>query len=197
MSRRWANASGVVAVVALVALGAWALARGTATQPTLTPTASAAEGLRAEANDPAGPYRLTFEFPKSTWAAGEPITARAELSYLLVGQTKLYGSGGGSLVVFGLDELNGNRDMQPVRTADCAPYVINSVQPLSTGLTKSGAFDSSDPNGAFWQAWFADRSGYRLPAGDWAITANVSFDVGECALPEHHLNATLQIHVTD
>jgi hypothetical protein len=198
MSRRWAIASGVVViVVSVVALGAWALVRGPATQATVTPTPSgAADVLRADANDPAGPYTLTFEFPRTTWAAGEPITARAELSYLGVGVSKIAGAGG-SPIGFTLGEVNGTRDMTGAITADCAPYTISSLQPVATGLEKSGSWTPDDPNAAFWQAWFADRSGYKLPAGDWDITAEAHFGVGGCSGPDHHLKVTLRIHVTD
>jgi hypothetical protein len=198
MTRRSAIGFGVVlVVVAVVALGAWSLAGGPAAQSTVSATPNAAaEELRAEANDPAGPYKLTFEFPKSVWAAGEPITARAELSYIGVGQSKITGAGG-SPIGFSLDEVNGSRDMGGASTADCAAYTVGSLQPVATGLQKSGAWTPDDPNAAFWQAWFADRSGYTLPAGDWDITAEAHFSVGGCSGPDHHLKVTLRIHVTD
>ncbi len=106
------------------------------TNPMPTSSPGATPTAHAEATD--GPFRLVFDLPRDTWQAGEPIDGRARLE-ILAGGADLAGSGSG-LVGFEFREINGRRQMSPVRTSDCRQYRLDAGAPLETGITKSGAF---------------------------------------------------------
>lgn len=156
--------------------------------PQLSPT-----GQSASASAVDGPFTLVFEFPTATWQAGMPITGKATLSYAGPGGLVLWGSGAG-VIGMSLSEVNGTRAIGVAFTADCAQHPISPNAPVVTGLVKSGGWSDTNPNAAFDRAFFADKE-YRLPAGDWDLTAEAEFLVGQCALPDHTLKATVRLHI--
>jgi hypothetical protein len=125
----------------------------------------------------AGPFRLTLELPKATWHADEPITGAATLSVTELKAALLGGSGGG-FIVFDYREVGGRRHVEAVSTADCAPHAIGPAEPISEPLGKSGGWDDTDPNAAFYRA-FLQGPDVRLPPGQWQITAIATFIDGE------------------
>ncbi len=130
---------------------------------------------------------------KTVWTTEESISGEARLEYAGPGTAQLHGSGSG-LLGFGVREGFETRQLGPGRQFDCAAYEISSERPQVSPLTKSGGWDAGDPNAAFYQAFFADPL-YRLPAGEWYITAYAQFVEGECGSPVHELEVTIRIRV--
>lgn len=172
---------------ALLVLACTAAPTATESPPPQTP---------ARLEDAEGRYRLLFEMPSTTWAAGQPIQGTATLQLLEGDVAQFSGSGGGPFA-FRYVEVNGDRRVEPVWTADCARHQLRAAEPLTTGLTKSGAYGGDDPHAAFLQD-FLRGPDVRLPAGPWDITAIGSFVDGEdCSGPGIDLEATIRITVVD
>jgi hypothetical protein len=163
-----------------------------------TPPSSAASlpaGPAQSASDIQGPFRLTFELPRTTFRAGEAIEGRAALG-VIGGAAVAFGSSGGGPFVFSFAEINGRRSMGGAMTADCAPYRLEPVRPMTSGITKSGGFSNDDPEAAFYRAFLSNPI-VSLPAGDWRITAGASLVEGEgCSGASRNLAAPIVVHVT-
>jgi hypothetical protein len=142
-----------------------------------------------------GRLRLILELPKDTWAAGEPITGSATLSLEPGPDVLLSGSGGP--IGFSYAEVNGTRNVEPAFTADCAPHPLSAAAPIVRSLSKSGAWDAEEPDGEFYQAFFAGPD-VRLPAGDWDIRVVLALtEGGDCAGRSLDLEPVVRIHVTE
>lgn len=164
---------------------------GSATD-TAPPASSPLAPVRAQ--DQQGPFRLVFELPSGTWRAGDPIDGIASLE-VIGGGVDLGGSGGG-LLGFSFAEVGGSRRIDPIWTADCAPYRLEPGKPVTSGITKSGAFIPGDPNADFYRAFIADPL-VHLPAGDWTISATTTFVEGVgCSGQSRTMTATVPVHVT-
>jgi hypothetical protein len=158
-------------------------------------TASPSVGLAGRASDTQGAFRLTFELPKTTFRAGEPIEGRATLA-VIGGAGVPFGSSGGGPFVFTFAEIGGTRNVGGAMTADCAPYRLEPGRPLTSPITKSGGYSGDDPNDAFYSAFLADPV-VSLPAGDWRITAGATLVEGEgCSGASRNLSAPITVHVT-
>lgn len=143
-------------------------------QSTTSPSREAS-ALRGEARD--REFTLVITSPQATWPEGEAIQVQAELSYegpLPV--TTIWSSGGG-VIGFSVEEVNGDRKMDAIREASCAPYTIGQGQPITTPYIKSGAINPGEPNEAFYRDFFEDPL-FRLPPGSWRITAWASLNTG-------------------
>jgi hypothetical protein len=159
-----------------------------------TPAApSAVPGERA--SDVKGPFQLTFELPRTTFRAGEPIEGRATLA-VIGGVAVPFGSSGSGPFTFNFAELGGRRNVGGSMTADCAPYRIEPGRPMTSAITKSGGWSGDDPNAVFYRAFLADPV-VSLPAGDWRITAGATLVEGEgCSGASRALEAPITVHVT-
>ncbi|HEX8940245.1 MAG TPA: hypothetical protein VF763_08770 [Candidatus Limnocylindrales bacterium] len=125
---------------------------------------------------------------RSEWRADEPIEGPATLSAVGPG-TAMVGGSGGRLIAVSYEELAGHRRMEGALPANCRPYQLGAGRPYATGLTKSIAFDGSDPEADFDRAFLA-TSGVRLPSGHWRVTAVADFVEGrDCSGPSHTLTA--------
>ena len=134
--------------------------------------------LRAVAHD--GDYTLVITSPGATWAAADPIELEATLTYYgSQPEATLTGSGSGVLL-FTVEELDGDRPMDAAWHDDCRTYTIGPHDPIASTYRKSGGFTDEDPNAAFYRAYFRDPV-FRLPPGAWKITALARFRTGaEC-----------------
>ena len=160
--------------------------------PSPSGTSTGGSTLRAETQE--GPFRLTFELPKDTWSAGEAIQGHATLS-LAAGSAADIGGSGGGLIGFDFAEVDGTRHMDAVFTMDCHPYHLVAGRPMSTPIVKSVGFEASDPNAAFYQAWYSEPE-VHLPAGTWTIRAVTSFVDGTgCSGASHDLRAPVVVTV--
>src|SRR5664280_2668853 len=149
----------------------------------------------AQATDSQGQYQLVFEMPTTDWRTTDSITGLATLSLIGSGGVD-FGSSGGGPIGFGFDEVGGSRHVGPVWTADCMYGRLESGQPKTSPITKSGGFTGEDPNVDFYRSFFADPL-VHLPAGDWTITAVASFVEGTlCSGASYTLKAAILVHVT-
>lgn len=158
--------------------------------PTPSPTVSSATAEKVE-----GPFRLVFTLPRTTWSSGESIEGQSQLSLLAGAPVTLGGSGSGVLG-FGFAEVGGRRQMGPAMTADCRSYRIAADEPIVSPIAKSGGFSTDGPDAAFYRAFFADPL-IHLPAGEWDITAVAEFAERDCGGPQHTLEATIRVRVTE
>lgn len=163
--------------------------------PAPSPSADVpAQPVSAAAND--GPYRLTFELPRSTWSTAEVIEGKATLA-LTQGDLQELGGSGGGVIAFGFREIGGTRSMGPAMQGDCATHELRADRPITSPITKSGGWSADDEHAAFYQAFFA-TSGVTLPAGQWEITAMATFIEGAgCAGRSVELSAPITITVAD
>jgi hypothetical protein len=160
----------------------------------LSPAASPPTGAAVRASDVTGAFELTFELPRTTFRAGEPIEGRATLS-VIGGAPVVFGSSGGGPFVFSFSEMNGRRHVGGAMSADCAPYRLEPGRPMTSAIRKSGGFSDDDPEAAFYQAFLGDPI-VSLPAGDWRITAVASLVEGEgCSGAGRNLSAPIEVHV--
>ncbi|MEK6720256.1 MAG: hypothetical protein AABZ33_06235 [Chloroflexota bacterium] len=170
---------------------------GAPASPVSTPAASPSprptDGETVSAETVDGRFRLVLELPKTVWTTEESISGEARLEYAGPAATRLHGSGSG-LISFGAREGLGTRWLTPGWDTTCAAYEISRDRPQVSPLTKSGAWGADDPNADFYREFFADPL-YRLPAGEWYITAYASFSEGDCGVPAHELEMTIRIRV--
>ena len=157
------------------------------------PSPPAAVPAHAETHD--GRFALAFDLPKDTYAAGEPIEGVATLS-VDGGAAVPYGASGSGPIVFAFMEVNGPRAMGGASTADCRPGVMQPGEPITTGITKSVGYDSTDPLAPFYRSFVEDPV-LHLPPGDWKITAFATFaEHRDCSGDEHTMGAPLTVHIT-
>lgn len=155
------------------------------------PASSASPPVHAE--DQQGLFRLAFDLPHGTWRTGDAIDGVASLE-VAGGGVDLGGSGGG-VIGFSFAEVGGSRQVGPIWSADCAPYRLEPGKRMTSGITKSGAMNPSDPNADFYGSFLADPL-VHLPAGEWTISAIASFVEGlGCSGRDHTMTATVQVHV--
>jgi hypothetical protein len=140
-------------------------------------------------------FRLELELPKAMYAAGEPIEGVARLRFAGPGVVEVAGSGSG-LIGFSLLDVDRNRGLGYGMTDDCAPYEFDAGNPYTAGLTKSGGFDTQNPDDDWIEAFLSDPV-YRLPAGTYDIGATASFLGKGCELPTTNLTTSVRITVTD
>jgi hypothetical protein len=138
---------------------------------------------------------LTFDLPKDTYAAGEPIDGVASLA--VDGDVAApYGASGGGAIAFGFTEVDGPRSMGGAMTADCRPGLMVPGTPITSPIRKSGGYSNDDPQAPFYRS-FLDDPVVRLPPGDWRISAVASFvEQRDCSGDVHDMTATVTVHVT-
>lgn len=140
-----------------------------------------------------GRFELELSLAKATYRGADAITGRAALS-VTGGKAAVIGGSGGGPLAFSYDEVGGTRHMDAGWDSSCGSFTIEPGAPITSALTKSGAWGAHDPNAAFYRAFFADRE-VHLPAGTWDVSARASFSEGNCSGPSHDMTATLRIVV--
>jgi hypothetical protein len=164
-------------------------------QPTELAPTPAPTALSAHAQTSLGLFRLTLDLPKTTWSSTESIGGTARLEDTGTGPFGLSGSIGGPLG-FGLASIGGPYVLGPVYDDACHTQTIRPGFSLSAPLRKEGGYDADSPLASFYAGFFADPL-YRLPPGDWDVSAWADFGVGstDCGGPEYRMKATVRIHV--
>ncbi len=158
------------------------------------PAASPTPSLGTHGAQTQGAFRLELVVPRATWSTAESIEGTATFTYAGMGSTAITGEG--AMIVFSVDEVGGTRHVPLVSDLSCRTYAIAAGSPISTALTKSGAFYPSQP-GASFVASFLGGPGFRLPPGEWDITANVRFvDTDGCEGTWQTLRAVVRVRVT-
>jgi hypothetical protein len=143
-----------------------------------------------------GEFTLTMTADKAVYAPGDPINANAVLSYD-GSEQEVQLSGSGMILAFGLDQLDGQLAIEPVRTADCARHEIRPATPITSRYAKSGGWSQDDPAADFWEEWFRDPE-LRLPAGRWRLESAAQFVIGaDCSGQQVDLRTAVEITVAE
>jgi len=141
-----------------------------------------------------GTFRVTIHAERPTYRASEVIGISATLAYIGAAATvDALGSGNG-LVGFGLRQLDGHLRMDPLWEQSCRTYPMKRDAVVAVPFAKSGGFIPTDPDGPFWQAFFADPV-LHLPAGTWQIDAILDAYLGACGGEHHALTASVTVRV--
>lgn len=140
-------------------------------------------------------FELVLRLPRLSWTEGEPIEAEATLTYRGPQPViRVFGSGSG-LVLFALAQVGGVIQIGPAATADCVPRVLERGVPLVVPYKKSGGFSATDPNAAWYRAFFADPL-LRLPEGRWELSALAEGYTGAgCGDVSHRLSVSVELDV--
>lgn len=151
------------------------------------PSATLPPSVAAHAEARHGDFVVTFDLPKSTWRSLEPMTGEARLIYTGSGTATITSSGGGPFG-FELGDGTGTAILEPTWTLDCMTRQMTSAAPITSALGKSGALDTP------FAASFLTDPEYRLPPGDWTITADAWFGGPDCGSAAH-VRASIRILV--
>jgi hypothetical protein len=139
-------------------------------------------------------FTLTLRAPRNVWRAGEPIGVEALLTFVgPAQQVNVVGSGSG-LVMFSLEQLDGDLDVGGGADADCASHPMTRGRPVVTPYQKSGGWSAEDPNAGKLEAFFRDPV-FRLPTGTYQVFATFTGFLGECGGVEHSLRADIGLLV--
>jgi hypothetical protein len=134
--------------------------------------------LRAVAHQ--GDFTLVSASPRATWTAADAIEIGAVLTYSGPLQQVTLTASGSGVIFFSVEELTGDRHMDAAWHLDCRTYTIGPRDPIRSPYRKSGGFTDEDPHASFYRAFF-DEPTFRLPPGQWRITAIAHFNTGaEC-----------------
>jgi hypothetical protein len=137
-------------------------------------------------------FELEISAP-ATWTAGEPIEVGGTLAY--VGTEPTMTVTGSGLVFWGAEQLDGPVHAEPGWRPVARQYDFEVGDVETYTFTKSGGYDASGPDAAFWSAWFDDPE-LRLPAGTWRIYALARYRLPG-ASGETELVADVEIEVMD
>jgi len=141
-------------------------------------------------------FVLAVTLPADTYTPVDPIELEVTLTWQGAAPTKkVWGSAGGPLL-FALKQLDGPIEIGPASDAACAIHEFVRGVPQVSGYRKSGGYSDTDPNAAFYKAFFADPK-LRLPVGQWRISVIVDGYLEECAqnAPPLSLNASVDVLV--
>jgi hypothetical protein len=155
--------------------------------PDTGPITSSAEG---------NGFVLAVTLPTNTYTPVDPIDLQVTLTWQGAEPTKkVWGSAGGPLM-FALKQLDGPIEIGPASDAACGIHEFVRGVPQVSGYRKSGGYSDTDPNAAFYKAFFADPM-LRLPVGQWRISVIVDGYLAECAqnAPPLSLNASVDVLV--
>ena len=132
-------------------------------------------------SDSADGFVLSLTLPTDTFVSAEPIELEAVFAWEgAAASRKLWASAGGPLV-FTAQQLDGPRVIGGGSDAACAIHEFKRGVPQRSGYQKSGGYSETDPDAAFYKAFFADPL-FRLPPGQWRISVVADAYLAECAM---------------
>jgi hypothetical protein len=130
-------------------------------------------------SDRADGFVLSLTLPTDTFASADPIDLEAALTWEGAAATrKVWGPASG-LVIFSARQLDGPREIGGASDAVCAFHEFKRGVPERSGYKKSGGWSATDPDAAFYRAFFADPQ-FRLPPGRWRISVVADGFLAEC-----------------
>ncbi len=141
-----------------------------------------------------GAFRVTIHAERPTYRTSEAIGISATLTYAGPEPTVVVLGSGSGLVGFAVRQLDGHLRMGPAWLQSCRTYSMGRGAAVAVPFVKSGGFVPSDPDGPFWQAFFADKE-LHLPAGTWQIDAVLDANLGSCGGEQHPLTASVIVRV--
>jgi hypothetical protein len=189
------GATGAIAIVGLVALGAISLRPLIGGQP--------APSGPVSATTTQGPFELTVRSEHGQYAPQEALAVTATLTYSGPEETIDISHDGGTDapktgIRFGIEEpVLGNLVLKPVSDLVCGGSTLRRGSPVEERFAKTGVFDGDEPQASAYEGFFKDPV-LRLPAGTWHIYAQAAFGIGrDCPQPSVNLTATITIVIPD
>jgi hypothetical protein len=145
--------------------------------------------------DRSGDFQLALTTDATEYAAGQPITVVAELTYLGDRDSvEIFGIE--PPIGFGLRQLDGSIHLGPSGYPTCLPVELQRGEPLRQpfDMSATGPMPGGDANNSFYLSLF--NQPLHLPAGRWEVSAKVDAgtDSGKCQ-GEIELQASTQITV--
>lgn len=139
-------------------------------------------------------FAMSMRLGSEVVDAGDPIDLSAILMWEGAAPTAtLWGSGSGS-VSFALTQIDGDIALGGVMTADCGPHEYKRLVPVAFPYRKTGGFSNDDPNADFYRSFFADPV-FRLPAGQWRVTAMANGYLQPCEMNAPSVDITLEANL--
>jgi hypothetical protein len=177
---------------------------GTSTphEPSIAPTASPAPSAPEPAATPGpakssmsdGGYLLVLSLPQTTIAAGEPLTGEAVLT-TEDGSRQEVATAADGPIVFGFEEIGGNRSMSGLQEIDCTTMAIPAKRGYRAHLAPAATWAEDGPDAAFYKA-FSQAPEVRLPPGAWRVTALAHVEDADCTPPEYGFETATVVVVT-
>jgi hypothetical protein len=124
------------------------------------------------------------------------ITGEATLS--VIGTKRVeYGTPGGGPIFFSFDQLDGDRQIEGRGPPNCTWRTLESGQPISQPIEKSGTGFGPSARPSDFDRWFATDPEVHLPPGWWRITAAVQAWHATCPGPgDLSLHAAVVVRVS-
>ncbi|RCW39729.1 hypothetical protein [Paenibacillus prosopidis] len=107
-------------------------------------------------------FEMKLNIDKTDFKIGEPIELSASLNYIGE-EDAITVWGPRSKVIFTLTDGK-EFDMEGASTMDLVPLEIAQGETLEFPFSKSGGYDSDDPDAEFWKKFYAEKE-LLLPAG--------------------------------
>lgn len=153
------------------------------------------DGSPVTGTDSQADFVLELTVDQERYRAGQPIFARATLTYL-GGEPSatVYGSSHGNPGL-AIRQLDGPINPGSGMTSDCGTHEFRAREPRAFG-GKGGAYSQDDPLASFYEAFTEDPL-LRLPPGRWEIAAFAQYYVGpgDCIGEELTLHAAVEVVV--
>lgn len=132
-------------------------------------------------SDSADGFVLSLTLPTDTFVSAEPIELEAVFAWEGAAASRTLWAAAGGPLVFTAQQLDGPRVIGGGSDAACAVHEFKRGIPQRSGYRKSGGYSETDPDAAFYKAFFADPL-FRLPPGQWRISVVADGFLAECAM---------------
>jgi hypothetical protein len=132
-------------------------------------------------SDRADGFVLSLTLPTDTFASAEPIELEAAFTWEGAAASQTVWAAAAGPLVFSARQLDGPREIGGGSDAVCAVHEFKRGIPQRSGYQKSGGYSDTDPDAAFYRAFFADPL-FRLPPGRWRISIVADGFLAECAM---------------
>jgi hypothetical protein len=135
-----------------------------------------ATGARVEAKG----FVLEVRLPSDSYAVTDAIPIATTLTWTgAPGRGQVWSSTEGP-VAFLFKEVGGRfRAMGGGSDLVCARHDFPAGQPIAIPLGRSGGWDDTDPNAAFYRAWYRDPL-LHLPEGHWRLSVTMDGMLAPC-----------------
>jgi hypothetical protein len=145
-------------------------------------------------SDRADGFVLSLTLPTDAFVSTEPIELETVFAWEgAAASRKVWAAASGPLV-FTAQQLDGPRVIGGGSDAACAIHEFKRGTPLRTGYQKSGGYSETDPDAAFYKAFFADPL-FRLPPGTWRISVVADGFLAECAMNAPRLTLSVSADI--
>ncbi len=124
-------------------------------------------------------FKLTLFNAKDHYTSDENIEIEAMIS--LISAEKLTVWGSSSILAFSLsgDTCFDNDQGAAVTTAELTSTTFTNIEDMIVPYQKSGGFSASDPNADYYNYFFSEKDSFKLPAGNYTVTAYLSYSLDD------------------